>query len=175
MTPEEQAKADTNAAEAKAREEQAERTKAEFKRRETEEAAAKANVSNGVTQQPGQAPQSQNNDATRAAAQADPAHNPAAKPTPAHVVAEPEVGVNNPNSIEAIKEQHERRDRELAERSAANEEGHQKNMDKIEAQADEAHARTQHAGDPRANHVPTGKENNRNTPTVLPDGTKVWN
>lgn len=163
MTPEEQAKADKAAAEKQARDEQEARTAAELKRRETEAAAAK------------QAPQSQNNDATRAAAQADDAHNPAAKPTPAHTVAEPEVGVNNPNSFDAIKEQHEKVDRELAERSANNEEGHAKNMQQIEAKAEEAHARTAHADDPRAGHVPTGKEVNHNTPTILADGTKVWN
>lgn len=65
-------------------------------------------------------------------------------------------------------------DADLAARNAANEEGHAKNMQQVEQDAMEAQMRTEHADDPRARHVPTGKEQNHNTPRVLSDGTKVW-
>lgn len=87
---------------------------------------------------------------------------------------EPGEHVNRPDLPEAIAEQHAEVDRRNAERNEANMEGHEKNMRALEAQAEEAQARTAHAADPRANFTPTGKEDNRNTPTVLPDGTKVW-
>lgn len=85
-----------------------------------------------------------------------------------------EVKVNDPLSAEAIAEQHSQRDAALEKRNEDNMEGHEKNMAKIEAQAAEANARTANPDDPRANFVPTGKENNKNTPRVLEDGTKVW-
>lgn len=84
------------------------------------------------------------------------------------------VIVTNPNAPEAVRAQHEAVDAALAKRNEENAEGHSVNMEKAEAEAHESAARMKHADDHRAGHVPTGKENNRNTPRVLKDGTKVW-
>lgn len=84
------------------------------------------------------------------------------------------VRVVNPRAPEAVARQHEEVDAALEKRNDENREGHDKNMAAIEHTAAEAQGRTAHADDPRARHVPTGKEQNRNTPRVLPDGTKVW-
>lgn len=65
----------------------------------------------------------------------------------------------------AINEQHKQHDEFMAKRNSENEEGHAKNMERIEKEAEAV----QHT-----EHVPTGKQNNRNTPRVLKDGTKVW-
>lgn len=75
---------------------------------------------------------------------------------------------------EAVAKQHEQVDADLAKRSEGNEEGHAKNMDRLENEANEAQARTAHADDPRARHTPTGKEVNRNTPRIDKDGNKHW-
>lgn len=77
-------------------------------------------------------------------------------------------------AAEAVAKQHEKVDTELAARNEANQEGHAKNMDLLEAEAHEAQARTAHADDPRAKHTPTGKQSNRNTPRIDKDGTKHW-
>lgn len=82
--------------------------------------------------------------------------------------------VNDSDSTEARLAQQDRVKRELEERSAANEEGHAKNMAKAEEMAQEAQARTSNAHDRRAGHTPTGRQVNHNTPRVLKDGTKVW-
>jgi hypothetical protein len=84
------------------------------------------------------------------------------------------VKTNNPKAPEAVAQQHQAVDAAMEKRNEENSEGHEKNMERAEAEAHEAQARTHHADDHRANHVPTGKENNRNTPRVLKDGTKVW-
>lgn len=84
------------------------------------------------------------------------------------------VKVNNPAAPEAVAQQHEQVDAAAEKRNEENAEGHAKNMELAEAEAHEAQMRTEHADDHRARHVPTGKENNRNTPRVLKDGTKVW-
>lgn len=73
-----------------------------------------------------------------------------------------------------VAAQHEQVAKDLDARNEGNKEGHAKNMEQIEQDAMEAQARTAHADDPRARHVPTGKEQNHNTPRVLPDGNKVW-
>lgn len=85
-----------------------------------------------------------------------------------------EVHVNASTTAEAIAQQHRDRDAAAEKLNEENAEGHEKNMAALAAQAEEANARTAHADDPRANFTPTGKEDNRNTPRVLPDGTKVW-
>lgn len=82
--------------------------------------------------------------------------------------------VNNPAAPEAVAKQHEEVDAFNEKRNEENLEGHRLNQERIAQDAAEAQARTAHADDHRARHVPTGKENNRNTPRVLPDGTKVW-
>lgn len=84
------------------------------------------------------------------------------------------VKVVNPRAPEAVARQHQEVDAFMEKRNEENREGHEKNMERAEAEAQEAQARTAHADDHRANHVPTGKQFNRNTPRVLPDGTKVW-
>lgn len=99
---------------------------------------------------------------------------PAERARVAEADANVKVTINDPNSTEAIKEQHQRVDAELAKRNEENAEGHEKNMEKIEAAAHEAKARGEHADDHRAGHVPTGKQINHNTPRVLADGSKVW-
>lgn len=104
------------------------------------------------------------------------------KPTAAEAEADAQLEANrkepvrvvNPRAPEEVAKQHEAVDAEREARNEANREGHEKNMEAIEAAAHEAQARTAHADDHRAKHVPTGKENNRNTPRVLADGTKVW-
>ena len=68
---------------------------------------------------------------------------------------------------EAAKRQHEQRDKELEQLNEQNQEGHEKNMKAIEEQA----KATEEAS---KTYVPTGKEDNRNTPKVMPDGRKVW-
>lgn len=82
--------------------------------------------------------------------------------------------VVNTKAPEAVARQHEKVDAELAKRSEANREGHAKNMERLEHEAAEAQARTQHADDPRARHTPTGKQVNRNTPRIDKDGNKHW-
>jgi hypothetical protein len=84
------------------------------------------------------------------------------------------VSVNNPRAPEAVARQHDKVDQALERRSEQNREGHERNMQRETALAEEAQARTAHADDHRANHVPTGKQENRNTPRILKDGTKVW-
>jgi hypothetical protein len=84
------------------------------------------------------------------------------------------VFVNRADADASVREQHEKVDAFAAKRNDENRQGHERNMERIEAEAQEAQARTQHSHDHRANHVPTGKQNNRNTPRVLADGTKVW-
>lgn len=84
------------------------------------------------------------------------------------------VRVNNPAAPEAVAKQHEEVDAAHEKRNEENRPGHAVNMEKIEQAAAEAQARTKYADDHRAAHVPTGKEENRNTPRVLADGTKVW-
>lgn len=86
----------------------------------------------------------------------------------------PDVRVNDPTTPEAIAEQHRMVDEAKEKRNEENREGHAVNMQRIEQDALEAQARTEHHADPRARHTPTGKEQNRNTPRILPDGTKVW-
>lgn len=107
------------------------------------------------------------------AAAADSNPNPAATE---HVSADPAEGVrvNDPTAPEAIAQQHRDRDAALEKLNEENMPGHEKNMAAIQASAEEAQARTAHADDPRANFTPTGKEDNKNTPRVLDDGTKVW-
>lgn len=82
--------------------------------------------------------------------------------------------VNNPRAPEAVAKQHELVDKLKEDRNEANRPGHEKNMERLEHEAQEAQARTEHAHDPRANHVPTGKQDNRNTPRIDADGTKHW-
>jgi hypothetical protein len=82
--------------------------------------------------------------------------------------------VNNPRAPEAVARQHEEVDQANAKRNEQNREGHAKNMERVEAEAGEAQMRTAHADDHRANHVPTGKQTNRNTPRIDADGTKHW-
>lgn len=89
-------------------------------------------------------------------------------------VEQPVEHTNNPASPDAIAAQHEAVDAAMAQRNEENAEGHAKNMEMVEAAAIEANMRTEYADDPRAKHTPTGKENNLNTPRVLPDGSKVW-
>lgn len=84
------------------------------------------------------------------------------------------ANVNNPRAPEAVARQHQQVDEALQKRSDENEEGHAKNLERAENEAREAHARTERADHHLANHVPTGKQDNRNTPRVLKDGTKVW-
>jgi hypothetical protein len=72
---------------------------------------------------------------------------------------------------DAVKAQHEAVDKAMEDLNARNEAGHQKNMEAIEAAAEEAKAHTEK---PDASHVPTGKEWNRNTPVVHEDGSKSW-
>lgn len=84
------------------------------------------------------------------------------------------VTTNNPRAPEAVAKQHAEVDAAADKRNEENRPGHEKNMERIEAEAHEAHARGAHADHHLAGHVPTGKQNNRNTPRVLPDGTKVW-
>lgn len=80
----------------------------------------------------------------------------------------------NPRAPEAVARQHQEVDAFNEKRNEENRPGHEKNMERAEIEANEAQARTAHADDHRANHVPTGKQQNRNTPRVLEDGTKVW-
>lgn len=84
------------------------------------------------------------------------------------------VTVNNPRAPEAVAEQHRKVDELNEKRNEENREGHARNMQRAEDEAHEAQARTERADDHRAKHTPTGKQQNRNTPRVLPDGTKVW-
>ncbi len=79
-----------------------------------------------------------------------------------------------PVGTERVLQQHEQVDRENEQRNEANREGHDRNMARAQTEAEEAQARTAHANDSRANHVPTGKQRDRNTPRVNPDGSKVW-
>lgn len=71
--------------------------------------------------------------------------------------------------------QHDKVDALAQKRNEENRPGHELNMQRIETEADEANARTEHAHDPRANHRPTGKQQNRNTPVIDPKtGEKRW-
>lgn len=81
------------------------------------------------------------------------------------------VTVNNPRAPDRIAEQHRKVDEFNEKRNEENRPGHQVNMEKEEAKAEASTKATE--GD-RPAHVPTGKQQNRNTPRVLPDGTKVW-
>lgn len=82
--------------------------------------------------------------------------------------------INVADQTEIVQQQVEAQERLNAERDDQNTEGHEKNLARNREEAELAHARTEHAHDRRANHVPTGKQNNNNTPTVLKDGSKVW-
>jgi hypothetical protein len=84
------------------------------------------------------------------------------------------VTTNNPKAPENVARQHEKVDAELARRSEQNRPGHEKNMERAEAEAGEAHARTDNADDHRSGHVPTGKQWNRNTPRIDESGAKHW-
>lgn len=75
---------------------------------------------------------------------------------------------------DAVARQHDQVDAEMDKRNEQNRPGHEKNMERIEAEAHEAHARTEHADNHLANHVPTGKQRNRNTPVIDKDGNKRW-
>ena len=76
------------------------------------------------------------------------------------------VHANDTQSEGARNEQHEQVDKALEERNKANEEGHKKNMERAERDAQ--------AAQENKTHVPTGKENNRNTPRIDKDGNKHW-
>lgn len=82
--------------------------------------------------------------------------------------------VNDPHAPENVAKQHEQVDLANEKRNEQNREGHKHNMERVEAEAHEAQARTQYADDHRANHTPTGKQTNRNTPRIDKDGTKHW-
>jgi hypothetical protein len=70
-------------------------------------------------------------------------------------------------NADRVMQQHNAVEESLEKRNSANEEGHAKNMAKIEQEAELAHENTRR-------HVPTGKEDNRNTPTIDKAGNKHW-
>jgi hypothetical protein len=74
---------------------------------------------------------------------------------------------NETRTDEAKTEQHRKVDEAMARRNEENREGHDKNMKRIEDEAKQI-AEASEA------HVPTGKQNNRNTPRIDKDGTKHW-
>jgi len=76
------------------------------------------------------------------------------------------VKVNAPDAPEEIKKQHDLVEQNLAKLNEENEEGHAVNMEKIEKEAE--------AAQNNPNHVPTGKEVNRNTPRIDKHGNKIW-
>lgn len=82
--------------------------------------------------------------------------------------------VTDTRSPGAVAGQHAKVDEEREKRNEENRPGHEKNMERAEAEAAEAHARTEHSNNHLAGHTPTGKQENRNTPRVLGDGSKVW-
>ena len=70
-------------------------------------------------------------------------------------------------NADRVMQQHNAVEQTLEKRNSANEEGHEKNMAKIEEEAELAHENTRRA-------VPTGREDNRNTPVIDKAGNKHW-
>lgn len=162
MTPEQQAEADRLKAEQKASEEKA----AADKKTRDDAAAADKKVRDDAEV----AERARNAHLT-----GDSTGNAESKARDADLEAHRDnVTVNNPRAPEAVAKQHQETDALNDKRNEENRPGHEKNMERVEAEAQEAQARTQHADHHLAGHVPTGKERNRNTPRVLADGTKVW-
>ncbi len=72
---------------------------------------------------------------------------------------------------EDTERQHEAEQKRREERNDANREGHDKNMQRIEDEANEAQSRTEKGA---YDHKPTGRQRDRNTPVINKDGSKSW-
>lgn len=104
----------------------------------------------------------QRDDAAAAAAR-EKADEAAKQPPPD---TEAQAKAADPLKAEALQRQHDRVDKANAELNARNAEGHAKNMQRIEREAEQAQRNTK--------ELTSGKENNRNTPRIDKYGNKTW-